>query len=257
MEKRNTAQQKLHHLAQFLAAFSNSYLPKAEDDSQSNLGWSPVEKALFSRNANDVWLSLSFKDVMLNAGKGYVVKALDVLGLDHDTIDAWIRTTIGDFGLDASALHYDLGFRLDTPFDNFTDLDPEDEAVIAELSNQRDTTQQALEAIREQYDTATDIRIWPHHFDTGMLIDLSEANDMSKGAGLGYAIADSVSEVPYFYTYAWPGDAIDYNNLPKLQHGEWVTGNWNGAILPVTRSYDTQIATSFYREAVTALGNAL
>ncbi|MCB0374395.1 MAG: hypothetical protein KDD04_00595, partial [Sinomicrobium sp.] len=126
MEAFNRIQHKFHHLAQFLAAFGNSYLPKAEDDSQSNMEWSVKENALISRSVNNIYLSLDFKNITLKVVKDDIVKALELPGLDHSAIDAWIRAAISDFGLDASAYHYDLGFRLDTPFDNFAVPDAED-----------------------------------------------------------------------------------------------------------------------------------
>jgi len=39
----------LHHAAQFVAMFGNSYLPKATDDSQSNLVWEPESKTIQGR----------------------------------------------------------------------------------------------------------------------------------------------------------------------------------------------------------------
>ena len=257
MERRNTVQNKLHHLAQFLAAFGNSYLPKAGDDSQSNLEWSVNTKALLSRTVHGIQMALHFQDLKLKIAKDNNTEALYVPDLSHDDIDFWIRKTLAASGLDADAYHHLLGFNLETEFNNFTTPDAEDEKAISDLIRNRDLAHSGLEEIQKHYESTTEIRVWPHHFDTGMLIDMSKEKNLSKGIGLGYAVADAISKTPYFYTYAWSNKDVVYENLPELTQGTWVIEDWKGAIMPVNTRHDTNSVNAFYQEIAVLLGKRI
>ncbi|WP_340075380.1 hypothetical protein [Leptobacterium sp. I13] len=254
----NQTQNTLHHLAQFLAAFSNSYLQKEDDDSQSNIGWSVVKKAMVSRSVDGVHLELSYPNVTLKIIKEETTVAQTTLsGMSRAAIDSWIRKNLEILSLDSNKFNYELGFSLDTSFSNFSIMDDETMASIQQLIQHRTIAQKALEKLAKAYAYPTEIRVWPHHFDTGMLIDLSDDQTLSKGLGLGYAIADSVSNVPYFYTYAWGNDTIDYKQLPPLANGKWATGDWKGALLRADELFDLKAVESFYQGASYLLSELL
>ncbi len=255
----NQTQNKLHHLSQFLAAFSNSYLPKEDDDSQSNIDWSIEKTAVVSRTVKGIHIELNFKELLLTIVSKDSRDELDVLGLKKDDIDSWLRTSLERLGFEKDLFNYDVGFTLDTPHDLFLDLDKETEACISNLIEHRNWSQISLENIADGKSVnATEIRVWPHHFDTGMLIDLSEKKDLSVGLGLGYAIADTTaSKIPYFYVYGWGKESIDYKNLTALKEGHWAFENWKGAVLPANTSINSKIVEDFYQEASTILTNKL
>ncbi|MCM5661524.1 hypothetical protein [Galbibacter mesophilus] len=256
MELINSTQNKFHHLAQYLAAFSNSYLEKRPDDSQSALIWSISKSALQSQKVNDLYLELSYQEVYLRIYKNDTFKELDLLGLTESGIDSWIRETLEDFGLSASKYHHDLGFSIETPFDTFVSLDNEDEKIILQLIEQRNIAQKALESVKVQQNNTSSIYVWPHHFDTGMLV--YEDNSQEKGFGLGYAIADdNVYQLPYYYAYPFSNKKIDYANLKPLANGQWILGNWNGAIIPVDEKYDLNVVEKFYKDFIDEMNDRL
>lgn len=246
----NTIQNKFHHLSQYLAAFSNSFLTKREDDSQSALIWSIEKSALQSQEVKDIYIELNYKDVVLKIYQNNEYKELDILGLTQSSIDSWIRETISDYGLSAGNFHYNLGFKLEADFDTFVALDTDDEKIIFQLIEERNIAQRALENLKSSHKNASIIYVWPHHFDTGMLIPI----DKEKGLGLGYAIADTeVNKLPYYYAYAWSNNTINYAQLPNLKKGNWVLGNWNGAIISVDDNYDLGTIENFYSDFNTIL----
>lgn len=77
----------------------------------------------------------------------------------------------------------------------------------------------------------SEIRIWPHHFDTGVYAQVTD----SLGFGFGWAMADSMIGEPYYYLSGYKNSSIIiYKNLSKLNFGRWVTGEqWNGTVLPL------------------------
>ena len=72
-KKLNDTIKMMHHAAQAVAAFGNSLLPKASDDSQSNMSWNNELKAIVGQEVNlkrRVRMALvypTFKLHMLNA----------------------------------------------------------------------------------------------------------------------------------------------------------------------------------------------
>ena len=76
-----------------------------------------------------------------------------------------------------------------------------------------------------------EIRIWPHHFDTGVYTEI----DNKLGLGFGLASQDSLVNSAYFYMSGnlLSGELL-FENLPKLKLGKWDIGEWNGAVLPIS-----------------------
>ncbi len=85
--------------------------------------------------------------------------------------------------------------------------------------------------VNKLLDVDGEIRIWPHHFDTGIYV-LSRPG---MHIGFGLAMADALSGSPYFYMAGYPTqDGLDYSKIPSLNTGRWEIGeHWNGAILPI------------------------
>ncbi|TRZ44411.1 hypothetical protein [Robertkochia solimangrovi] len=245
MKNVNIIQNKFHHLAQFLAAFSNSFLPTEKDDSQSNMSWSIAESALISRIVNGIFLKLSYADLSLTVHYRQIAETLDLTGLGISDIDSWIREALTEFGLHASDFNYKLGFDLPTGFDTFLSVNAEDEKIIYQLIEERNIAQKALESIKENYSDTSEIRIWPHHFDTGMLLF-----EESYGMGLGYAIADKHCDVPYYYVSIWGKKGINIQNSKTMEHVEWIQGDWNGLIYPISKNFDLQRIIMFYDDAI-------
>ena len=74
-----------------------------------------------------------------------------------------------------------------------------------------------------------EIRIWPHHFDTGIYVMATK----QLGLGFGLAMKDAMVGAPYFYLSGYNQEnPVSYKNLNPLTHGKWETGEqWNGAVL--------------------------
>ncbi|NOR74332.1 MAG: hypothetical protein GQ525_04155 [Draconibacterium sp.] len=86
----------------------------------------------------------------------------------------------------------------------------------------------------EYFSNTIPVRIWPHHFDTGSFFTVEKNSNRkaSQTIGLGWAIPDSMVNEPYFYISFWSEKEIkNSSNLANLDFGNWMTPNWNGAIL--------------------------
>ncbi|MCB0637174.1 MAG: hypothetical protein KDC54_11180, partial [Lewinella sp.] len=59
--------------------------------------------------------------------------------------------------------------------------------------------------------------------------------EMTKSIGLGLAIPDGLTDGFYYYISPWQSSGeVDIRDLPPLPAGEWRTGDWTGAILPLS-----------------------
>ena len=250
----NSHQGKLHHLGQFVAAFGASYLPPKEDHSEQSMFWNIADSALQSQMANNTYISLEYPQLMLFIIHGKERHAFDPLGAAWGDIESWVRETLSSIGMNPGKYSLDMGFTISTPQDSFISLDTDDEKILLQLTEERNIAQKALEVIKTTSEmVSSEIAVWPHHFDTGMLLYKNEKKD--QGYSLGYAPADGVSDVPYFYASCWPADLPAKKELPALKHGLWHMESWKGAKIPVDRALDLQVITRFYREYISVMNN--
>lgn len=110
-----------------------------------------------------------------------------------------------------------------------------------------------LAGLNEVVGLESDIRIWPHHFDTGTYYSLKD----QRAIGAGWAIEDSLCDNPYLYIYGWSGDtSLNYEQVPGLGVGRWlITEGWQGAIVESEelsgRDNQTEALQSFMEEVST------
>jgi hypothetical protein len=83
----------------------------------------------------------------------------------------------------------------------------------------------------------SEICIWPHHFDSGIYIQVKA----DLGLGFGLAMEDTMLGEAYFYMSGYGGESpISYQNLTQLSAGKWEIGeHWKGAVLPTNTISDS------------------
>lgn len=116
-----------------------------------------------------------------------------------------------------------------------------------------------LEGIKSQYAEASEVRVWPHHFDMGLYIPVSKderGNDI-QSIGVGLAIADAYVSEPYFYINHWSKEGIIYPDpLPKMRSGYWNIKDWKGLVLPSSAvliyTDQEKFVNSFFQEGIKA-----
>lgn len=137
-----------------------------------------------------------------------------------------------------------------------------DEVSLTENANYRFNANLILSDFADQYNLLKEVKIWPHHFDTGFFIGLenNEKGELIKSVGLGFAIPDSMIDEPYYYLSFWSSDGDFKPSKTELNFGKWMMPNWNGAILTISEinsalSADEQkhIVTEFFKEGIKSL----
>ena len=96
-----------------------------------------------------------------------------------------------------------------------------------------------LDNVRTLFQHTSPIHIWPHHFDSAVLITLDhdKAGQPIKTIGVGLAIPDDLCTTPYLYISHWTRENITTNKpLFKLPDGaHWTQGERPIALLSISQ----------------------
>jgi len=232
-----------HHASQFVAAFGKSYLPERKDDSHTNLGYLYSEKMLAGNWINSsttfrMGLLIDELKLVIREYNGERQFSLKLDGLVVSEIEQWVRLQSGNLGLDASTfslkMHYVIPEHPVVKGHKFEMIDGASGILSGLFSN----TYLLLAQLKAAFPGASDIRLWPHHFDLAVLIPLetdSEGN-LTRSIGVGLAAPDSYYNEPYYYINHWPALEKEVTELSELKGGGvWNTKDWIGAVLPANQ----------------------
>jgi hypothetical protein len=134
-----------------------------------------------------------------------------------------------------------------------------------ELSSWYHNASLIIGAVAGEYEHASPVRCWPHHFDIASMITLDPDLDVesARSIGVGLSPGDAGNDQPYFYVTPWPYQPA--TELPELASGgTWHTLGWMGALLKADRvvahgSTDSQrhAVEAFLKGAVAACHDLL
>lgn len=248
-----TQNETLHLAAQYLATAAKSFIKSKADDSHTSLGWILDEKRLETQDLNNEGLRLALNYVEYSLDfihpKSGLGASYPLGGARHHDVMNWISREAKFAGIEKDYnfdLHYDVP-HLKSLTENYRFLakDPEQ---LKELAQLRWLANKTLEMALSNFAIASEIRIWPHHFDTGVLGYFDQSKKVSVGMGL--AIPDDKVDDWYFYISGYHGsDPIKTDDFKPLKKGEWRSGEWNAAILKAS-GISLPIVSSFINEAL-------
>lgn len=230
--------QQLHWLCQTIAKANRTFVPAKADDSHTNLYFDSLGNRIVGR-----WIEIPAGSMMfvinlsnlrfewLNSNY-QTVSSFNTIGKKLEVAEREIAENLVDIGLNpdgfTDALHYEI------PDYSFTDLDiqPLSEESVEEWIYFRSLANKVCSILLGYLQIESEIRIWPHHFDTGIYAVTKEG----AGIGCGLAMSDTLIGGPYFYMSGYPASgSLDYTNLPVFLKGRWETGEgWKGAVLPLS-----------------------
>lgn len=231
--------QQLHQLCQAIAKANRTFVPKEEDDSHTNLHYDFLANSITGRwiegkghryllrfnlsNCHFEWLNESL----------HLVQKIQVEKRTQVQIEEEIAACLPGLGLDPTGyldkLHFeipDYSFRKE-PVPDLGEKERNEWQALRKLANE------ACSWLLGHMQLDGEIRIWPHHFDTGIYFTPNK----KLGIGFGLAMEDEIAGEPYFYLsgYALEG-SLDYEQLVSLEKGRWEIGeHFKGAIMPVSQ----------------------
>ncbi len=241
IQKLNKTQLVIHHAVQFIAASGKYLLEEQDDDSHTNMSWDSGNKVFYGDSINNrarVGLHVPSLSLKVSGPTGIELASLSLSGKTKQEGLLWLRQALQLKQIDSSGLELKMHFEIpEHPTDNDEPFPEIDAAALEELSNHRTIADQVCSDIFSQHAKSSPARTWPHHFDHGVYVPFKfdDKGEAIQSFSVGYAVADSVIDEPYFYVTQWKKDEkVDYSKAPELEHGEWLSEKLKGAGLALS-----------------------
>lgn len=238
MQVYNQTDQWLHWLSQPIAKAGRSFANVQEDDQHMNIYFDAVGRRIVGR-----WVTSSQGQIMLTLKLDtlsfewvndtfQVINKVGSVGKTLAEVENELAVQLKEVGLNAEGFTQAMNFEMPNyPFlqNKIPRLDNEH---MQEWMTCRKLANDACALVLGHLQASGEIRIWPHHFDTGIFVS---PNDR-LGIGFGLAMHDQQSDTPYFYVAGYPKNhSLNYENVAELSQGRWVVEEgWKGAILPLS-----------------------
>jgi len=259
------ARLQLHWAAQLAASFGQTLGEPKDDDSHRNMIWWPSWGMLVSNTAagpDGVRLGLvpgDFELFLFNRKR----ELLSGLSLPEQTLDeayAWLAEEL------EGVVEMGGVVRMERPEFSIPDhavargstFLKGDGSEFDEVARWFDNANALQSELLTTFDSASDVRCWPHHFDVGFLITLPNVEDGSaRSIGVGMTPGDVYYPEPYFYVAPHPTPA-SAGNTPLDGGGHWHQKDWFGAVLTGTELLEKasrpeqqcQVSLVFLTEAI-------
>ena len=254
------ARTQLHWAAQVLAAIGYTHLETVADDSQSNLGWVDGRKLFAGRAVGSPPVGFGALDpaagtIGFHAPDGAPQTTLEIAGRTLDDLYREMAAAIAR-PLDAAPVALTRP-PYPMPADAIARgavLPATDAAAREALAIWFHDANVIMRDLQAEHERATLPRLWPHHFDLGMLISLEAEGDPSRGRsiGIGLSPGDETEASPYWYVNAYPPPA-SVDGLTRPEFGAWVDDAFVGLKLDVDEVFDGDaevVTRTFVHEAV-------
>lgn len=238
---------QLHYAIQLIAATGAALAEPLPDDSHSSFAWNPVLEifvgaAIQAQQPFQVAIDpVSLTAIVLDK-QSETIASLPLHKKNLPEGLNWLKQEIAKLGIDPGNITF-----LTYPPDDFPDhplahgarFDVSEELAFSELTDYYANTHQMLQKIVATTEDASEIRIWPHHFDIATLVTIpGTKNGNLLTVGVGMSPGDTNYSEPYWYVSPYPYP--DPTNLPPIAgHGFWHTQQWVGAVLPASRVIET------------------
>ncbi|MBD81291.1 MAG: hypothetical protein CL840_20405 [Crocinitomicaceae bacterium] len=237
MHNYNETDKRIHALSQVLAKAGRSFVPKQDDDSHTNLSFEPLDFRVYSRwietPKGRVILSLNLLNLSFEwqSESKSIILSVPVMGKTMASVEKELEEGIRFMGIEnadfSAELHYEIP---EYPFlnDPVAAINAED---IKEWTERRRMANMVSDELLRYLQVTAEVRIWPHHFDTGFYTQVSS----KMSIGFGWAMKDNIAGNAYFYMSGYSDGGVDYSKVKNLPVGRWEVGeHWNGAVLSLS-----------------------
>ncbi|MBL4686652.1 MAG: Rieske 2Fe-2S domain-containing protein [Nannocystaceae bacterium] len=229
----------VHWACQLPAAATAGLIEARPHFSHTNLGWERAVQALVGHPVNPgeevaVRAGVRIKDLTLVVVRGTdVTTEFPLAGRTLDDGRAWLAKALADT-LDADVAEFSL-FEHELPGHPVQtgaafDIEGVD-AALAELALWLANTHDLLELFVHGDKCASEVRLWPHHFDMTSLLTLvaDDDPDKAKSINVGVSFGDDSYAQPYAYVSPWPH--APEGEAPSLTLGHWHKDGFFAAVL--------------------------
>lgn len=252
MENYIKTDQQLHWLSQLIAKANRTFIPGKADDSHTNLYFDWLGNRITGRwietDKGKMLLTLNLANLQLEwLNSTYqTLSSFKTIGKKMDALEKEIAGQLGEMGLPADGFSDKLHFKIpDYPFEN-EEIKAPSKQGLKEWIHFRNLANKVCVLLLGHLQMESEVRIWPHHFDTGIYA----VSHAGMGIGFGLAMSDAMVDSPYFYMSGYPAKgSLEYKNLPAFTIGNWkISEYWKGAVLPLAEL--TNLSKKEYKTAI-------
>lgn len=255
-----------HWASQLLGAAADELVRRKADDSHTNLFWEDDTESLVGHQMDlGLRVALSFEDFAIEI-RSLIARDSRVLELERRTVDdarRWLNRELAlmlNRPVEAALRDYEMPDHRVKRGGAFRSPPAEGLAELGRWYNNADLT---LSAFARADSRATEMAIWPHHFDLGgiVFLDRDVAPEKARQIGVGMSPGDNHIGRPYFYVTPWP--IAEHPDLPELEIGRWFTESFVGAVLDADElgaagnAADQASAAARFLTAAVSAGEAL
>jgi hypothetical protein len=235
MQNYNSIDRQFHWLSQVIAKANKAYVPEQKDESHTNLYFDPIKLRLLGRwidaPRGKIMLALNLQSLSfqwLDAGQN-ILHEVSGLSKTSEELEKSVSEYPGSLNMDIELLLLPMYHEIpDYKIEELSRSDFSEEGLRSWFYF-RDLANRASQDMLGHLQSQSEIRIWPHHFDTGIYTMVGA----DLGLGFGLAMEDKMVGQAYFYISGYKGESpISYENLKPLNSGKWfISEHWNGAVL--------------------------
>ena len=237
MDLYNQADQLYHFLSQPIAKINRAFVPSKEDDSHTNLYFDPATQRIMGRwiphQPGDICFAINITTMQYEwiDRSLKLIKTISAVGQGLRNTEDHIISSLVELGLSPEAFRERLHYNIPDYGFHEQDISLPQKGGRIEWIHYRSLANLACTQFLTFFQTKAEVRIWPHHFDTGVYFQPTS----SLGLGLGLAMQDEMIRAPYFYMSGYlKANKLNYRNLPDLGIGRWIVlPSWQGAVLPL------------------------
>jgi hypothetical protein len=230
----------LHYLSQVLAKVNQTWAPHQADDSHTNLAFDRLANRLLGR-----WLPAKERQLMCtlqldSLTYNWVKQPQEIIAQipANQKLLATVETEVLAAGVKGGLKNVDQLKQMpyEMPTYDFSDMKLQllKENDVREWHAYRAMANRLCQLLVDHLQADSEVRIWPHHFDTGVYVLINA----KIGLGFGLAMRDDMAGDAYFYMSGYPLNKtpLVFRDLPENEHWYWEVGEaWQGSIFPLNR----------------------
>jgi hypothetical protein len=265
MEDLNKAIMICHQAAQLIAMTGKHLIPAKKDDSHTSMTYKKGLSLLLGgkiagKQAMRVALDIRTLNLMILTDKLEMLAEFNLNGKYLIEGFDFLKSELLSLGADTSKMNMKMHYSL--PYQSLADIEIEmfSAPAFKQHALLRENAELMLRFFSDIFINTDKVRVWPHHFDTGIILykRKNSSGQHITTVGAGFSMADEMIDQPYFYINYWSGNGITKSsNFPTLEHGEWGKEGWNGASLKIQELYNysdpeeqVNMLSKFYSTAV-------
>lgn len=241
----NQAVKVCHQSSQLVAIAGKYLIPPKRDDSHTSMLYKKglsllLGEKISGRQTIRVALDIRNLKLMILTDKLEMLAELNLKSQRMEKGFDFLKAELNSLGVDTSEMNFRMHYTF--PYKNLlqTEIEMFSEEAFRQHALLRGNAELILHFFSGIFMNSDKIRVWPHHFDTGIILykRKNSSGKLNGTIGAGFSIADKMIDQPYFYINYWTEKAIPKSfKSPELKHGQWGKDGWKGASLKIKDIY--------------------